>query len=95
MGSLEALRRDLRGCGVFVLAVGLIFARRLTGSISRLADAAGKIGGGNLDLSVKEPKADDEVRDLTQAFNVMAGSLKEREERLRAANVALEKSNPP
>jgi len=28
----------------------------LTGSISRLAVAAGKIGGGNLDFNVKEPK---------------------------------------
>jgi len=81
------------GVGVFVLAIGLIFARRLTGSITRLAEAAGKIGGGNLDLNVKEPKADDEVRDLTQAFNVMAGSLKERDEKLRAANEALELTN--
>jgi len=81
------------GVAIFVLAIGLIFARRLTGSISRLAEAAGKIGGGNLDLNVKEPKADDEVRDLTQAFNVMAGSLKERDEKLRAANEALEQTN--
>jgi two-component system NtrC family sensor kinase len=81
------------GVGIFVLAIGLIFARRLTGSITRLAEAAGKIGGGNLDLNVKEPKADDEVRDLTQAFNVMAGSLKERDEKLRAANEALEQTN--
>jgi two-component system NtrC family sensor kinase len=81
------------GVGIFVLAIGLIFARRLTGSISRLAVAAGKIGGGNLDLNVKEPKADDEVRDLTQAFNLMAASLKERDEKLRATNEALERSN--
>jgi len=81
------------GVGIFVLAIGLIFARRLTGSISRLAEAAGKIGKGNLDLSVKEPKADDEVKDLTQAFNLMAASLKERDEALRATNEALERSN--
>jgi two-component system NtrC family sensor kinase len=81
------------GVGIFVLAIGLIFARRLTGSISRLAVAAGKIGGGNLDLNVKEPKADDEVKDLTQAFNLMAVSLKERDEKLRATHSALEQSN--
>jgi two-component system, NtrC family, sensor kinase len=81
------------GVGLFVLAIGLIFARRLTGSISRLAEAAGKIGSGNLDLNVKEPKADDEVKDLTQAFNLMAASLKERDETLRATNQALERSN--
>jgi signal transduction histidine kinase len=55
--------------------------------------AAGKIGGGNLDFNVKEPKADDEVRDLTQAFNLMAASLKERDEKLRATHSALERSN--
>lgn len=81
------------GVGIFVLAIGLIFARRLTGSISRLAEAAGKIGGGNLDFSVQEPKADDEVKDLTQAFNLMAASLKERDETLRATHSALERSN--
>ena len=81
------------GVGVFVLAIGLIFARRLTGSISKLAVAAGRIGGGNLDLNVKEPKADDEVKDLTHAFNLMTASLKERDERLRATNEALERSN--
>ena len=81
------------GVGIFVLAIGLIFARRLTGSISRLAEAAGKIGSGNLDLNVKEPKADDEVKDLTQAFNLMTASLKERDEKLRATHSALEQSN--
>ncbi|MCJ7593776.1 MAG: HAMP domain-containing histidine kinase [Desulfobacterales bacterium] len=77
----------------FVLAIGLIFARRLTSSISRLADGAQRIGEGNLDLNVKEPKADDEVRDLTRAFNTMTSSLKERDEKLRAVNAALERTN--
>lgn len=81
------------GAGLLVLAIGLIFARRLTGSISRLAEAAGKIGKGNLELSVKEPKENDEVKDLTQAFNLMAARLKERDVALRATNEALERSN--
>ena len=81
------------GVGIFVLAVGLIFARRLTGSISGLADAARTIARGNLDLNVKEPKTDDEVKDLTRAFNVMAVRLKERDEKLRNAYAALEQSN--
>jgi len=62
-------------------------------ALSRLADAAGRISAGSLDLSVAEPAADDEVRDLTRTFNLMAGSLKDREERLQAANAALEKAN--
>jgi len=81
------------GVGIFVLAVGLIFARRLTGSISGLADAARTIAGGNLDLNVKEPKTDDEVKDLTRAFNVMAVRLRERDEKLRNAYAALEQTN--
>jgi two-component system, NtrC family, sensor kinase len=81
------------GVGIFVLAVGLIFARRLTGSISKLADAARNIAGGNLDLNVKEPKTDDEVKDLTRAFNVMALRLKERDEKLRNAYADLEETN--
>ncbi|MBN1106413.1 MAG: cache domain-containing protein [Deltaproteobacteria bacterium] len=81
------------GVAVFVLAVGFLFARRLTTSLSRLADAAGRITEGNLDLAVKEPAADDEVKDLTRAFNAMASSLKDRDERLRAANAALEEAN--
>jgi two-component system, NtrC family, sensor kinase len=81
------------GVGILVLAIGLIFARRLTSSISRLADGARRIGEGNLELNVKEPKADDEVKDLTRVFNVMASSLKERDEKLRAANAALERTN--
>jgi two-component system NtrC family sensor kinase len=81
------------GVGIIVLAVGLIFARRLTGSISGLAEAARNIASGNLDLNVKEPKTDDEVKDLTRAFNMMAVRLKERDERLRNAYAALEETN--
>ena len=81
------------GVGIFVLAVGLIFARRLTGSISGLAEAARTIADGNLDLNVKEPRTDDEVRDLTRAFNLMALRLRERDEKLRSAYEALEQTN--
>ncbi|MFZ3045970.1 MAG: cache domain-containing protein [Desulfatirhabdiaceae bacterium] len=79
--------------GIIVLAVGLIFSRRLSGSMSRLADAAGKIAAGNLALNVAEPASNDEIRDLTRAFNIMTGSLRDRDERLRAANTALEHMN--
>jgi two-component system NtrC family sensor kinase len=81
------------GVAIFVLSVGLIFARRLTGSISGLADAARTIASGDLNSNVKEPKADDEVKDLTRAFNVMTVRLKERDEKLRHAYAALEQTN--
>jgi two-component system NtrC family sensor kinase len=81
------------GVVTFVLAVGFIFSRRLTGSLSRLADAAGRIADGELDLKVPEPSTDDEVLDLTRSFNAMASSLRDRDERLRRANTELEGAN--
>jgi two-component system NtrC family sensor kinase len=76
-----------------LLAVGFVFARRLTGSLTTLAEAAGRIAHGSLDLRVPDPPTDDEVRDLTRAFNAMASSLRDREERLKAANAELERAN--
>ncbi|MDD5205818.1 MAG: cache domain-containing protein [Desulfobacterales bacterium] len=81
------------GVALFALAAGLLFARRLTTSLSRLADAAGRITAGTLDLVVEEPTADDEVRDLTGAFNTMTSTLRDRDELLRNANTALEEAN--
>jgi nitrogen fixation/metabolism regulation signal transduction histidine kinase len=81
------------GVAIIVLIVGFIFARQLTGSLSRLANAAGRIAEGDLDMEVPEPSSDDEVRDLTYAFNIMATSLKDREESLQAANIELEHTN--
>jgi two-component system, NtrC family, sensor kinase len=81
------------GAAVIVLGLGLVFSRRLTGSISRLAHASGQIALGKLDMSVPEPLVNDEVRDLTKAFNLMAESLREREERLTRTNAELESTN--
>lgn len=81
------------GVAVVVMAVGLIFSRRLTGSLSRLADASARISEGELDLNVPEPAINDEVLDLTRSFNVMANSLRDREDRLRATNGQLESAN--
>lgn len=78
---------------VLVLAIGVLFARRLSGSISRLAEAASLIATGNYDLKVPEPHSQDEVKDLTLAFNAMAASLKDREERLSQTNLDLELAN--
>jgi two-component system NtrC family sensor kinase len=75
------------------LTLGLIFARRLTGALRRLAEAAGHIAEGGPYPSVPEPATNDEVRDLTRAFNAMAVTLRDREERLRRSNLALEKAN--
>jgi two-component system NtrC family sensor kinase len=97
----DDLKRDLwtlygllsLGAVAIVLALGFLFSRRLTGSVSRLAQAAAEIAGGRMDMQVPEPSTDDEVRDLTRAFNDMAGRLKEREERLKNTNAELDQTN--
>jgi two-component system NtrC family sensor kinase len=76
-----------------VLGVGAIFAQRLTASLHRLAEAAGEVAMGNLQHTVAEPASRDEVRDLTRAFNVMTNNLRDREQRLTAANTKLAKTN--
>jgi two-component system, NtrC family, sensor kinase len=81
------------GAAIIVLALGFVFSRRLTGAISRLADAADEIALGRLEMQVPEPATNDEVRDLTRTFNFMASRLKEREQRLQRANEALERAN--
>ncbi|MBF0552128.1 MAG: cache domain-containing protein, partial [Deltaproteobacteria bacterium] len=78
---------------ILVVLVGVFFARRLTGTVGRLAEAAGRIAGGELNLQVPEHKADDELRDLTRAFNSMAGRLRDRGERRKAAQDELEQTN--
>ena len=92
--SLWKIYGTVSGIGaLLIIIMGLIFARRLTRSVGRLAEAATKISGGKLDLRVPEPKADDELRDLTKAFNAMSASLLDRDQRLEAARTDLEKTN--
>ena len=78
---------------VLVVLVGLLFARRLTSSVHHLAEASGRVAAGELDLTVPEPKANDELRDLTRAFNIMTASLRDREEKLKIAHAQLDKTN--
>jgi len=78
---------------LLVALMGLVFSGRLTRAVGRLGEASRRIAGGELDLRVPEPKADDELRDLTRAFNSMAASLHDREERLKAARAELERTN--
>ena len=74
---------------IVVLALGVLFAHRLTRSLHLLAVAATSVSDGDLDHYVEEPATRDEVRDLTHAFNAMTASLKDREERLKAVNAEL------
>ena len=64
---------------VVVLAaimLGLWFAERLAKPVGRLAAAAERVGGGDLDVRVKEPRSADEIAVLSRVFNRMTGQLK-------------------
>ncbi len=76
-----------------VLVLGVVFAHRLTGSLARLAQGARTLAEGKLSFKVAEPRADDEIRDLTRAFNAMAASLHDREVKLKQVNTELERLN--
>ncbi len=78
---------------ILVALMGLVFSRRLTKAVGRLGEASRRIAGGELDLRVPEPKPDDELRDLTGAFNSMASSLRDREEKLKTAQAELQRTN--
>jgi two-component system sensor histidine kinase BaeS len=58
----------------FALALSIWFSNRLTRPIRRLQSAAGAIASGDLSVRV-EPESADEVGDLAESFNAMAGEL--------------------
>ena len=83
----------LLGCVAIILSI--IFARRLTGPISRLAKAADSISQGNLHERI-EITSSDELATLSHSFNRMADTL-ERQNALRKkinANFAHEMRTP-
>jgi nitrogen fixation/metabolism regulation signal transduction histidine kinase len=61
---------------VAALAVGVALSRRVTSRVSLVAQATARVGAG--DLSVQVPTAvDDEIGELTRAFNAMVRDLRE------------------
>jgi len=56
--------------------LGLWFAERLARPVGRLAEAAGRIGAGDLDVQVKVARGDDEIALLGRMFNQMTRQLK-------------------
>jgi PAS domain S-box-containing protein len=61
--------------GLFLLASYMLTYRRVLKSISTLQAGAGIIGSGNLDFKMEEKK-NDEIGDLSRAFNRMTTDLK-------------------
>lgn len=79
----DARRRAALG-GLMAVALGavvaLAVARRLSGSLERLAEAADRVSQGALGVRV-DPEGPDEVARVGQAFNQMVESLRETTER--------------
>ena len=70
--------------GAALLLIGIIvlaYANRLAGRIESLADAADRIGAGELELEI-ETKSRDEIGDLIQAVTRLRDSIRNYRERL-------------
>jgi two-component system nitrogen regulation sensor histidine kinase NtrY len=79
---------------ILVLAaiwLGLWFAERLSRPVGRLAGAAQRVGGGDLDVQVVEEKGDDEIAMLGRIFNQMTRQLKGQRETLLESNRQIER----
>jgi len=61
---------------VAALAVGVVISRRVTRRVSLVAEATERVGRGDLGVQV-ETVVDDEIGDLTKAFNAMVRDLRE------------------
>jgi PAS domain S-box-containing protein len=72
--------------GAYIIVNYLLVQRRTLNSISALRAWSSVIGAGNLDLKIEEKK-NDEIGDLSRAFNQMTSSLKE----VTASKAELEK----
>lgn len=70
--------------------LGLWFAERLSRPIGRLAGAAERVGGGDLDMQVTEEDGDDEIASLGRLFNQMTRQLKGQREALLDSNAQTE-----
>ncbi|UCD39211.1 MAG: cache domain-containing protein [Fidelibacterota bacterium] len=67
---------------IIASSISYVFASRILQPIRQLVSASRKIAGGDLDHKVNIT-ARDEIKDLGDAFNTMAASLKERDEQLK------------
>jgi two-component system NtrC family sensor kinase len=67
---------------VISVLIALYISRRISISVSTLAKASKQLAGGNLETKVARV-SNDELGDLAETFNFMAGALRERDEKLK------------
>ena len=70
--------------------MGMWFAERLSRPIGRLAQAAERVGKGDMDVQVAEEIGDDEIATFGRVFNQMTRQLKVQRDDLEATNRATE-----
>ncbi len=93
--TARQLLDDLVFVGLVIVLVaaffGVFVSRRITRPLERLSSAVRKIAKGNFDVNVAISSSD-EIGELSDSFNNMAGELKERESSLKKAQHALVQS---
>ncbi|MCB9759173.1 MAG: sensor histidine kinase [Alphaproteobacteria bacterium] len=77
---------------VLVAAMGLVGARQISRPVVKLKDAAVEVGRGDLGRTV-DPEGNDEVTELTRAFNEMSQRLRENQDTIAAKNQEIEAWN--
>jgi methyl-accepting chemotaxis protein len=75
---------------IFSLVISVLVSRSITRPIIKLRDAVSEIGKGELDTKI-EVKSNDEIGELTSAFNQMTIDLKESRKKLKEYSKSLEK----
>ena len=105
VGVLEAKYADMRRNltlafmviailgGALLMVICYVVARRIVRPIERLRDGARRLGEGHLDEQIEVPGTDDEIVELTAAFNDMARSLHSHQEKLCHSNQELQELN--
>jgi len=71
--------------------LGMWFAERLSRPVGRLTSAAQRVGGGDLDVQVREEEGDDEIAQLSSYFNQMTVQLKHQRDTLLANTRQIER----
>ncbi len=86
------LLSNLKVAAILLFAVAaiasLVFARRLSKPLERLAEAAERVGKGEFEVRVSTDSRD-EIGALSNSFNQMTDELRERDVKLAGANAAL------
>jgi diguanylate cyclase (GGDEF)-like protein len=81
---------------LIVIFLGGLFtfgtARKITSPLSELANVANEMKAGNLSIRANQPKVDDEIGQLSTAFNQMAASIQQRQLELREFADGLERT---